>query len=112
MPSIRNWRVARSDNRQTSMSDNGKHIAPNESHDFSNDVIRHFLLGQLIPAEQRRFEERLLGDDEFAARVRLAEIDLTDDYACRRLKTADRTLFEEYFLVSAERHRIFMVSSA
>ncbi len=49
---------------------------------FSDDLIRRFLLGRLAPTQQTSLEESLFMDEELETRVRLAELDLTDDYVC------------------------------
>ena len=51
-------------------------------------------------------------DEELETRVRLAELDLTDDYVFARLNAVDRERFERKFLVSAERRQALNVSSA
>lgn len=84
----------------------------NNSHEFSDDAIRRFLFGRLSPAQQTTFEERLFTDGGLEARVRLAEVDLADNYALARLGQADREAFEEKFLLSAERKRQLRVSTA
>jgi hypothetical protein len=76
----------------------------------SDETIRRFLLGTLSASEQLLFEQRLMSDAVLDARVRLLELDLADDYACGRLITADRKLFEERFLVTRDRQRRLSVS--
>jgi hypothetical protein len=84
----------------------------NNSREFSDAAIRRFFLGRLSAAEQTTLEERLFTDDSLEARVRLAEFDLADDYALERLSAADRKAFEDKFLLSAERKRKLIISSA
>ena len=79
---------------------------------FSDSRIRRFLLGRLSSPEQTSLEESLFIDEELAARVRLAELDLTDDYVFARLNAADRERFERKFLVSADRRQALNVSRA
>ena len=79
---------------------------------FSDDLIRRFLLGRLDPAERTSLEESLFIDEELEACVRLAELDLTDDYVFARLNAADRERFERKFLVSADRRQALKVSRA
>ncbi|MDX6402828.1 MAG: hypothetical protein QOH70_283 [Blastocatellia bacterium] len=78
--------------------------------EYSDDAIRRFLLGRLSASEQPAFEQRLFSEDSLDARVRLAELDLADDYAYGRLNDTERELFEEKFLVSADRRRKVEVS--
>lgn len=84
----------------------------NNSREFSDDTVRRFLLGQLNTKEQPRFEQRLFLDSELEARVRLAEFELADDYACSRLRAKDRERFEQRFLVSDDRKLKLEVSNA
>ena len=84
----------------------------NNSQQFSDDTIRRFLLGALDTAERLDFEEQFLINDELETRVRLVELDLTDDYAFARLGPADQSQFERWFLLTAERKRKLNVSTA
>src|SRR6266446_7528188 len=77
---------------------------------FSEETIRRFLLGSLRASEQPLFEQRLMSDVALDARARLVELDLADDYACGRLTTPDRKLFEQRFLVTVGRQRKLRVS--
>ncbi len=90
------------------MNDSNQNI----SRDVSDDAVRRFLLGQLSANEQPGFEHRLFLDSELEARVRLAEFDLADDYACSRLGAEDRERFEQRFLASNERKLKLNVSNA
>jgi hypothetical protein len=80
--------------------------------DFSDATIRRFLLGQLNADEQPTFEERLFLDEDLEARVRLAELELADDYAFARLRADQVEGFEQRFLSSSERKLKLGVSSA
>lgn len=84
----------------------------NTSIEYSDDAIRRFLLGRLSSPDQFAFERQLFSEPSLDARVRLAELDLADEYACRRISAAARDLFEEKFLVSAARRRQLEVSVA
>ncbi len=84
----------------------------NNSSEFSDETIRRFLLGELSESEQPLLEQQLFTVAGLGARVRLAEIDLADDYAFERLSIADRILFEERFLVTSKRRRELSVSIA
>jgi len=79
---------------------------------FSDAAIRRFLLGQLNAIEQAVFEEHLFTDDELEVRVRLAEIDLADNYASERLARADEERVRQNFLLSADRKQTLVVSKA
>jgi hypothetical protein len=87
-------------------------MTEDKNNQFSDDAIRRFLFGRLSAAEQTTLEERLFTDDGLEARVRLAEFDLSDEYALERLSVADREAFAEKFLLSAERKRQLGVSTA
>lgn len=94
------------------MSENSNRFDKSSAAEFSDDVIRRFLLGRLLAEEQSVFEERFMIDDVLAPRVRLSECELADDYAFGLLKSAERELFEKKFLVSADRKQKLRVSSA
>jgi hypothetical protein len=82
----------------------------NRSQDFSDDSIRRFLLGQLKTSEQTIFEEQLFRSSELEARVRLAEFELTDDYAFKRLTESETESFRERYLLTADRNHKLNVS--
>ncbi|HJZ83327.1 MAG TPA: hypothetical protein VKD91_23365 [Pyrinomonadaceae bacterium] len=79
---------------------------------FSDDAVRGFLLGQLSAAEQSRFEEQLFTDSDLEARVRLAEFELADDYAFKRLNEGENERFGERYLLTADRNQKLHVSTA
>jgi hypothetical protein len=85
------------------MADKNEQFDQDNSSEFSDEAVRRFLLGELSAAEQPLFEQGLFTDVGLDARVRLAELDLADDYAYGRLNGAERELLEEKFLVSADR---------
>jgi hypothetical protein len=92
------------------MAGNKDHFETEEEPEFSDEMIRRFLLGELSAFEQPLFEQSLFTNDDLDARVRLAELDLTDDYAFGRLSAPDRRLFEQRFLVTAGRQQKLQVS--
>src|SRR5260370_28898943 len=94
------------------MDRNNGHFEQDNSSGFSDDTIRRFLLGELSESEQPLFEQQLFADAGLYARVRLAEIDVADDYAFERLNASDRALFERRFLVTGRRQQMFKVSTA
>src|SRR4029434_5179401 len=79
---------------------------------FSEATIRRFLLAQLSSTEQSTFETALLFSLPLALRVRLAEIELADDYASNRLKANERSSFRHKFLITADREKKLAVSMA
>lgn len=92
------------------MVGNNEHFERDNALEFSDETIRRFLLGCLSATEQPSFEQRLLTDDALEARVRLAELDLADDYAFERLSTSDRQSFEQRFLSTPDRQQKLQVS--
>src|ERR1044071_4913749 len=86
-------------------------IENNQQH-FSDEAIRHFLLGSLNTTEQSRFEHSLFVDETLEERVRLAELELSDDYTANRLSRADRDLFRRRFLLTTDREQKVAVSKA
>src|SRR5258706_15294864 len=80
--------------------------------ELSDEAIPRFLLGRLRAQEQIAFERQLFSDPPLDSRVRLAELDLADDYTYLRLGAGDRDLFEEKFLMTANRRRQVEVSTA
>ncbi len=92
------------------MASNNGQFEQDNSSGFPDEMIRRFLLGDLSATERPAFEERLLVDDALAARVRLAELELADDYAYGQLSGTERELITEKFLLSADRERKVRVS--
>jgi hypothetical protein len=83
-----------------------------ETRQFSDEAIRRFLLGRLDSADQSVFETSLFSNGELEERVRLAELELSDDFAADRLTSAERDLFRQRFLVTAGRETSLEVSKA
>jgi len=81
-------------------------------HEFSDETIRSFLLGELTGGDQTHFEEQLFTDDDLAARVRLAELELCDEYASMRVSDRERQIFRERFLLTLDRKQALEVSTA
>jgi len=94
------------------MDTDSEQFKKENSAEFSDEAIRRFLLGRLSAYEQPRFELQLFEEDGLEPRVRLAELDLTDDYAYGRLDRDERVSVEEKFLVTADRRRKLEVSLA
>ncbi|HYX29370.1 MAG TPA: hypothetical protein VE863_12470 [Pyrinomonadaceae bacterium] len=79
---------------------------------YSDETIRRFLLGRLDSTDHSLFERGLFTDDELEERVRLAELELADEYAADPLAAADREIFRDRFLVTKDRARLLSVSKA
>ena len=92
------------------MTRNSEQFNQSSSTTFSDDAIRRFLLGQLSAADRLLFERLFFEDAGLETRVRLAEYELTDDYAWDRLPLAYRRLFEQKFLLSLARAQKLKVS--
>src|ERR1043166_2096304 len=84
----------------------------NNQRAFSDEAVRRFLLGRLNTTEQSLFEHSLFVDETLEERVRLAELELSDDYTANRLNRADRDLFRRRFLLTAARQKQLGVSRA
>lgn len=83
-------------------------MVDNGQQDFSGETIRNFLLGELTGGDQSQFEEQLLTDDDLAERVHLAELELCDEYASKRISDGER----QSFLLTDDRKRAVNVSTA
>src|SRR5260370_29921858 len=92
------------------MATNNEKSRDDNSSEFSDEAIRRFLLGRLSSSEQPAFERQLFSDSRLDARVRLAELDLADDYTYGRLDPDERQFVEETFLVTSDRRRKLEVS--
>lgn len=83
-----------------------------ENQQFSEEAIRRFLLGKLSQPELAAFEQSLVTNDELSERVRLAELELSDDYVANRLSESERQGFAAGFLLTADRQWQLNVSRA
>jgi hypothetical protein len=84
----------------------------NRKQDFSDETIRRFLLGELTGGDQSHFEEQLFTDEDLAARVRLAELELCDEYASMRVSDREQQILRERFLLTLDRKQALEVSTA
>jgi len=84
----------------------------NHKQPISDETIRSFLLGKLTGGDQSHFEEQLFTDDDLAARVRLAELELCDEYASKRVSHQEQQIFRERFLLTLDRKQALEVSTA
>ncbi len=74
-----------------------------KGHDDNHTLIVNYLLGCLPEAELDSLEKRYLQDQDLFEELQEIEDELIDDYACGALTPEQRSLFEKYFLRSAER---------
>jgi|GEM_PF-2625387 len=84
----------------------------NHKQNYSDETIRSFLLGELTGGDQTHFEEQLFTDEDLAERVRLAELELCDEYASMRVRDREQQIFRERFLLTLDRKQALEVSTA
>ncbi|HEX7723297.1 MAG TPA: hypothetical protein VF397_14150 [Pyrinomonadaceae bacterium] len=87
-------------------------MVDNGQQHFSDKTIRSFLLGELTGGDQSHFEEQLFTDEELAERVRLAELELCDELASKRVGDREQQIFRERFLLTLDRKQALGVSAA
>ena len=68
-------------------------------------LVMQYLLGELEEEMQAKIQDRLLCDREFFDRLAIKENELIDDYVRGALTRDRQEKFENYFLISPERHR-------
>jgi anti-sigma factor RsiW len=69
----------------------------------SEQIITHYLLGELSEAERVALEERYFTDLQVFDKIVKAENELVDDYARGRLSPQLRERFEQYYLAHPKR---------
>ncbi|MEP7338428.1 MAG: hypothetical protein ABI977_11890, partial [Acidobacteriota bacterium] len=72
---------------------------------LNEGLIVRYLLGDLPEEEQARLEERAFADRRCTEDIVAVEGDLIDEYVRGGLSNAERRLFEQRFLASAERRQ-------
>jgi anti-sigma factor RsiW len=72
---------------------------------FSDDLLVHYLLGDLSEAEQAEVEDRAFQDQQYLRNIEAVESDLIDGYVRGELSERERQQFEARFFVSPERRR-------
>ena len=70
-----------------------------------SQLLRRYLLGQLLADEQAQVEQRLLADGDFFLDLSIGEEELIDDYIDRELSDLEIKAFESHFLITAERQK-------
>jgi hypothetical protein len=80
--------------------------------DIEEEILRNYLLGNLLPEEQSQVEERLFLDREYFQSLQVAEDDLIDDYVYEELSTAERERFEAYYLSTPDRYEAVRLARA
>src|SRR5438876_3642122 len=75
-------------------------------------MMAHYLLGELSESEQADLEQRYFADSAVLDRLAQIECDLMDDYARDRLSPLMRERFEQVYLASPERRARLRFSEA
>jgi len=79
---------------------------------IENQTITRYLLGELLPDEQKHIEERYFSDPDLLDQVLGVEDDLIDAYVRQELGAQERERFENYFLASPDRRRRVEIADA
>lgn len=74
--------------------------------DEENKILRQYLLETLEERELEEIDLRIIEDEEFSARVSLAEEDLVEDHLDNLLSPKEAAAFHTNFLSSPERKRL------
>src|SRR5262245_36780459 len=69
----------------------------------SDHTIIRYLLNELSPGDQERFEEAYFSDGSLYEQVQALEEELIEDYVKGNLSVRERQLFERHYLASDER---------
>lgn len=67
------------------------------------ELLRRYLLGDVIQQEQDEIQDRLFTDSAFFNLLLMIENELADDYLFNNLAPSEQIQFEQYFLRSPER---------
>ena len=70
--------------------------------DHDQETAREYLLGKLTDDQQRDFEQRVLGDDEFAEEFEVTKEELVDDYLANQLTDEESEWLRNHFLASPQ----------
>jgi hypothetical protein len=102
--------IARDETRCPITCDEDRHFAATSGPEMTeptDDTLRDWLLGKLAPTEAEPLEQRLIEDEDFAARLRAVENDLLDDLARGALAGDERARAAAYFAATpADRVRL------
>jgi hypothetical protein len=69
---------------------------------YNSTLITRYLLGDLPPADQDKFEEKYFADDELFVELLDAKDQLISDYLGGSLSSGDRELFERRFIAQPD----------
>src|SRR5688500_9608054 len=78
---------------------------PDESSMPDDRQLTRYLLGLLPDRDADRLDAASVADDDFAARLRIAEVDLVDSYVVGALEGDTLKRFESHYLSSPLRRR-------
>lgn len=76
-----------------------------ERHSQDNEVLKHYLLGELEPERQRHVEEKLLAEGKYLEELLMAEDELIDNYLAGSLSQSEQAKFDDHFLLTSERQQ-------
>jgi hypothetical protein len=103
--SARIGEIARDESRRTITCDENRHPAAKNDPEMTeptDDTLRDWLLGKLASADAETLEQRLIEDEDFAARLRAVENDLLDDLARDVLAGDERARAAAYFAATPQ----------
>jgi hypothetical protein len=83
-----------------------------ETLNIEDQTITRYLLGELLPEEQKYIEERYFSDPDLLDQVLGVEDDLIDAYVRQELTAPERERFETYFLAAPERRERMEITQA
>jgi hypothetical protein len=75
---------------------------PELSHE-DEEMLKHYLLGDLSEVTQQQIDERLFTDNDYFQHLLLVEEEMVDDYVSGSLSEDEREKFSQYFLTNPER---------
>lgn len=72
--------------------------------EFNQEKLKQYFLEQLPPQEVEEIELQILSNSEFANELETAETELLEDYLENSLSAKETKLFEQNYLITAERN--------
>jgi hypothetical protein len=97
--------IARDESGDANTCDENWHLAGKHGPEMTeptDDTLREWLLGKRAPADAEALEQRLIEDEDFAARLRAVENDLLDDLARDGLADGERARAAAYFAATPQ----------
>lgn len=74
-----------------------------ELHNEDEEMLRHYLLGDLSEVARQQIDERLFTDNDYFQHLLLVEEELVEDYVSGSLSEDEGEKFGQYFLTNPER---------